>query len=229
MLITFEGHACFTLEANGVQVMIDPYITGNSVCKKSAADFNPDVILVTHGHHDHVGDAVEIARNSGAILAAQVELINALDTEGIETVAFQIGGTTHIKGLDIIMTPAWHGNSVNTKDGIKSAGLACGYIVKDGKHTVYHAGDTALFGDMSMVLSRYNIDCSLLPIGDFYTMGPKDAVTAAHWLKTKSVIPMHYNTSPKVEQDVDAFAMDLEDRTDCKCIVLAAGEEYELL
>lgn len=229
MKLTFEGHACFSIEAGGTNILIDPYISGNPLCKKQPKDFHPDVILVTHAHGDHLGDALAIARRSGATLAGQVDLLHALDTEGVDTVAFNLGGSATVRGARVRMVPAWHGNTAQNADGTtRYAGVACGFIIEHADGNIYHAGDTALFGDMGMVIARYQPACALLPIGDFYTMGPQDAVTAAHWLKAKYVIPMHYDTFPVIRQDAHAFRRQVEDKTESKCIVLAPGESWEL-
>jgi len=228
MKLTYEGHSCFTVEAEGLNLLIDPFISGNPSCKKKPEDFHPDLVLVTHGHYDHLGDAVEIARRCGATLVAPVELIRALDPQGVDTLAFNLGGCASVGNVHLIMVPAWHGSDVVTPEGPRYAGVACGYVIRADGVSIYHAGDTALFGDMASVLSRYNIDCALLPIGDFYTMGPRDAVTAAHWLKVKKTIPMHYNTFPVIEQDAAAFAHDLEDRTESRCTILQPGESCQL-
>ena len=227
MKITFEGHACFTICANDTTVMIDPFITGNPSCGKPLSDFHPDLILVTHGHGDHLGDALELARANDATIAAQVDLLAVLKTEDIKTIAFNMGGSCNFNGLHITMVPAWHGNSVQTENGVVGAGLACGFIITSGEGCLYHAGDTALFGDMDKILQDYHIDVAMLPIGDFYTMGPKDAVTAARWLKAKMVIPMHYNTFPVIAQNVDAFLAELRMRTDSQGVALKPGESME--
>ena len=227
MKITFEGHACFTIYDNDTTVMIDPFISGNPLVTKPLSDFHPDLILITHGHGDHLGDSLELARRNNATIAAQVDLLNVLDTEGISTIAFNMGGSCNFNGLHITMVPAWHGNSTATAAGSVNAGLACGYVITSGEGCIYHAGDTALFGDMEKILQDYRIDVAMLPIGDFYTMGPKDAVTAARWLKAKVVIPMHYNTFPVITQDVNAFLSELKMRTDSKGVVLAPGETFE--
>lgn len=226
MQIIFEGHSCFSLISNiGVNVLIDPYISDNPLCKKDLQQFTPDLILITHAHHDHVGDAIAIARATNAVIAAQTDLLNCLDTKGISTIAFNMGGTIHFSGLEITMTQAIHGSACTFPGGNnKYGGLACGYVIKDGQCCVYHAGDTDLFGDMQAVISRHVINCALLPIGDYYTMGPDNAITAAHWLEAEYVIPMHYDTFPAITQDVEEFAQKLEDKTEAKCIILAPGE-----
>lgn len=227
MKITYHGHACFSVFCQGVEFLIDPFITGNPQCELSLKDLHPDVILVTHGHGDHLGDALAIAKASGATLAGQVDLLNALDVKGLDTVSFNLGGTAKLRGVPVMMTAAWHGSSIVDEKGSHYAGVACGYIIKGDGRTVYHAGDTALFGDMQMVISRYNLDCALLPIGGFYTMGPDDAAQAASWLKAKTIVPMHYNTFPLIKQDVAAFGAKIAANGQC-CAVLSPGETLTL-
>lgn len=227
MQINYVAHACFELIIDGIRVLIDPFIDGNPASGRKSEDFCPDLILVTHGHSDHLGDALKIARRSDATLAAQVDLLKMLDTAGISTVAFNTGGSFDFRGLRVTMTQAIHGNTVETEEGNVYAGICCGYVLRGEKETVYHAGDTGLFGDMGSVISRYGIDVALLPIGDFYTMGPEDAVTAAQWLKPRYVIPMHYDTFPVIRQDAAAFADKLEKNSQAKCIVLKPGENWQ--
>src|SRR5690606_28199671 len=124
-------------------------ISDNPQCGKALSSFHPDLILPTHGHGDHLGDALELARASGATLAAQVDLLRALDCRDLTTIGFHLGGTIRFREFGVTMVPAWHGSTVNTPDGPKYGGLACGYVITDDRHTVYHAGDTALFGDMA--------------------------------------------------------------------------------
>ena len=224
MQLHFEGHACFQIVSQaGLTILTDPFIRGHPLCAKTPADFEPQLILISHGHDDHVGDALEIARNCGATIAAPVDLLGVLDTTGIETVAFNMGGSFEFKEAKITMVPAWHGSNYQGA----YAGLACGYLIHlDGK-TTYFAGDTGLFGDMRTVIGRTAIDYALLPIGDFYTMGPEDAVTAADWLQAKTVIPMHYNSFPVIQQDVQQFKNRLESRTEERCLMMQPGESHQ--
>jgi L-ascorbate metabolism protein UlaG (beta-lactamase superfamily) len=220
--IVYEGHACFLLQSTeGPTILLDPFISGNPVCTKKPTDFKPDLILVSHGHGDHLGDALEIAGAAKATLAGAVDLWQALNTADLQTIGFNMGGSIKFRGAHIHMTPAWHGSNVEGA----YAGLACGYVIQMEGKTIFFAGDTALFGDMATVLARFDIDYALLPIGGFYTMDPKDAVIAADWLRAKTVIPMHYNTFPVIKQDVAAFKKDLEEKTASLCLILEPGEE----
>ncbi len=227
MELIYEGHACFTVLCQGLRILIDPYLSGNPLCKKKPQEMQADLILVTHGHSDHLGDALTIAKNTGATLVGQVDLFRALSVEGLNTVGFQFGGEYVHQGIRIRMTPAWHGNSVWTPSGYQYAGVACGYLISDGKTTLYHAGDTCLFGDMKMVIAREPIHCALLPIGGYFTMGPTDAACAAQWLGADLVVPMHYNTFAQIQQDPYAFAKLIEAQGQ-RCQVMRMGEQIEI-
>ncbi|MGI6361379.1 MAG: metal-dependent hydrolase [Bacillota bacterium] len=224
MKIVYEGHACFSL-IGSKNVLIDPFIEGNPLVTKTWQDFSPDYILLTHGHGDHLGNALEIADKSGSVVVAQVDLINQLPLQGIETVAFNLGGLVDLGDLKIKMMPAWHGSTYVDNKGCHYGGIACGYLVLMDDLCIYHAGDTGLFGDMKAIIAPHNLDVALLPIGDFYTMGPDDAKVAAAWLGAKTVIPMHYDTFPNIKQDPYKFKKLIETQTDSKCQVLKVGEE----
>ena len=229
--ITWYGHATFGLEAGGTQVLVDPYFTGNPACPADikADDLNPAVILVTHGHNDHIGDAVDIAQRTGAKVIGMVELAGFLGKKGVEnTVGANFGGTVAFDGGSVKIVPAWHTSSYNDTDGtVVPLGIPTGMVVKFGGKTIYFAGDTCLFGDMALI-GEEGLDVAVLPIGDHFTMGPKDAVRAAKLLNAGAVIPCHYNTFPPIKQDADQFAASIETETSSKPIVLQPGESTEI-
>lgn len=228
MNITFLGHAGFYLVGSS-RVLIDPFLTGNPLAKHKPEDLQPDLILLSHGHGDHMGDAESIARNSGALVVGVHEMACYLGARGIKTHGMHIGGSRSFDGVTVKLTPAWHGSSVPGRDGESLyLGTPAGFIVQmDGK-TVYHAGDTGLFGDMALLGRRYTIDVALLPIGDNYTMGPDDALEAVNLLRPRLVIPMHYNTFPLIEQDAHAFAARVTGQTGVAVQVLVPGASVEI-
>lgn len=221
MKIEFIGHSCFILEDEGTRIMIDPFITGNPLSSKTVEEIKADYIFVTHGHGDHIGDTVDIAKGTGATVYAVVEVAGGpLADKGIKTAVGNIGGKQKTPFGSIKFVPASHGSGV-------AGGLACGFIFEVGGKKIYHAGDTALITDMQL-LAEDNIDVALLPIGDFYTMGPEDAVRAAKFIAPKIVIPMHYNTFPVIEQNPEDFKNAVEDKEICKVQILNPGEIFEL-
>lgn len=199
MKLTFLGHACFQLDDGSCKVLVDPFLTGNALAAASADKVEADFICVTHGHGDHVGDAVEIARRTGATVCCGVELAESVfEPAGIQTCVGNLGGRIPMPFGSVKLVQAIHGSGV-------AGGLACGFVLEmDGKK-IYHAGDTALTTDM-VLLAEENIDAALLPIGDVYTMGPVDALRAVKMIQPKLVVPMHYNTFSAIAQDPDAFA-----------------------
>lgn len=229
--LTWYGHATFGLEVGNEQILIDPFFTGNPATPKNVDvdALNPSTILITHGHNDHIGDAVSIAKRSGAKVIGIVELAGFLGKKGVEkTVGFNFGGTVEFDGGSVKLVPAWHTSSYSDDDGTNvPLGIPAGMIVKVEDTTIYFAGDTCLFGDMALI-GEEGIDVAVLPIGDHYTMGPADAVRAAKLIKAGAVIPCHYNTFPLIKQDADAFASEIEANTDSRAIVLQPGESTEL-
>jgi L-ascorbate metabolism protein UlaG (beta-lactamase superfamily) len=228
MKIVYEGHACFNL-IGSKNILIDPFIIDNPAAVKNWQDFDPDYILITHGHFDHVGDAVQIARKSSATILAIADLARHLPDDGLDIIGFNIGGTVDLGGVKVKMTPAWHGAAIDESDCPLYGGVACGFLVFMDDFCVYHAGDTGLFGDMEKIIAPHKLDLALLPIGDFYTMGPQDALIAADWLKAKTVVPMHYNTFPAICQDAALFKKLVEAQTDSKCVVLEPGAGMKLI
>ncbi|RIK47127.1 MAG: metal-dependent hydrolase [Chloroflexi bacterium] len=222
--IQFLGHSAFTLAADDKLVAVDPFLSGNPKATMSADDLNPTAILVTHGHADHIGDTVSIARRTGAPVFGIVELAGYLGGQGIEATGFNLGGTASFDGGSVKLVPAWHSSCPG--DG-QYVGTQAGMVVRFGGKTVYFAGDTCLFLDMQLIGDE-ELDIAVLPIGDFYTMGPKDAVRAVKFLRPKFVIPCHYNTFPPIEQDAAEFKKQVEEQTSTKCVVLQPGESWEI-
>jgi L-ascorbate metabolism protein UlaG (beta-lactamase superfamily) len=192
----------------------------------SADDVEPTHILLTHGHQDHVADAVAVAKRTGAPCIAITELAGWLGEQGVEDVTDpNLGGTVTTDWGSVKVVPAWHTST--TPDGTV-IGNAAGLIVKIGGRTIYHLGDTCLFGDLRMIGDRHHIDVALVPIGGHYTMDREDAAYACELLGASTVIPCHYNTFPAIATDAEAFKADVEQTTSSKVVVLEPGESHEL-
>ncbi len=224
MQIRFLGHAAFELSDGATSVLIDPFLTGNPKAAVAADDLSPDAILLTHGHGDHVGDTVSIAKRTDAHVVAIVEIANELMDEGLAHVHDpNIGGTVELEWGSAKLVPAWHTSTtprgtVNTPTGV---------IVRFGETTIYHLGDTALFSDLALNAKQAGqIDVALMCIGGHYTMDRHDAVEAAKLIGAKRVIPCHYDTFPPIETDAHAFKADVEAQCDTEVIVLAPGDTY---
>ncbi|MCL6458598.1 MAG: metal-dependent hydrolase [Gorillibacterium sp.] len=229
MDIIYHGHACVQLVHEGHSVMIDPFLTGNSLATVRAEELEAEYILLTHGHGDHIGDTEAIAKRTGATVISIVELASYMErTTGVKTVGMNLGGTVEVPFARFKMVQAFHSSSITTEDGqIIYMGMPAGFVIEMGGKTVYHSGDTALFGDMKLIGDRHSIDVAFVPIGDHFTMGPEDAVWAAEWLKAKLTVPMHYNTFPPIRQDADSYIAMLAKR-DIHGRVLKSGEALTL-
>jgi L-ascorbate metabolism protein UlaG (beta-lactamase superfamily) len=198
--ITWLGHATFLLRSpGGKRILLDPWVIGNPTSPESAKKLGElDLVLITHGHHDHTADAVSIGRSSGAQVVAPYEVSVWLGQKGLQHITgMNPGGTLKALGLSITMVPAMHSSSVVEDDKIIYLGVATGYVVtfEDGL-TIYFAGDTSVFGDMRLIGEMYRPTLAFLPIGDLYTMGPEQAAKACELLGVKRVVPMHYGTFP---------------------------------
>ncbi|HEX2413966.1 MAG TPA: metal-dependent hydrolase [Thermoleophilaceae bacterium] len=210
MDIRFLGHACFELTEGDTRVLIDPFLTGNPKAAVEASEVEPTHIFLTHGHADHWGDVVDIAKRTGAQCVAIVELADELGGHGIENVADpNLGGTVEFEGGWVRLVPAWHtsttpGGTVNTPAGL---------VINLGGRTIYHLGDTALFSDLRLVGERDQLDAALVCIGGHYTMDRHDAVQACELIGARTVVPCHYGTFPPIETDDQAFKADVERRT----------------
>jgi L-ascorbate metabolism protein UlaG (beta-lactamase superfamily) len=195
--ITWLGHATFKLiSPRGKTILIDPWTQGNPACPDNLKQVNQlDLMLATHGHFDHIGDAITIAQATKPSVVAIVELAGWLEAKGVEnTVGINKGGTIEVQGIKITMTHAIHSSGVEDNTYV---GDACGYVLEfENGRRLYHAGDTCAFSDMQLIHELYKPDVALLPIGDYYTMGPREAALAVRMLGVNHVIPMHYGTFP---------------------------------
>jgi L-ascorbate metabolism protein UlaG (beta-lactamase superfamily) len=222
MDIRFLGHAAFALEHDGKTVLIDPFLTGNPKAAASADDVAADAILLTHGHADHIGDAVAIAKRTGAPVVAIVELSREVAEEGVDTFDPNIGGTIELDWGSVRLTPAWH-TSTTPKGTINTP---TGLVIEFGGKRIYHLGDTALFSDLALPKRRGHLDVALVPIGGHYTMDRFDAVVATELVGADQIIPCHYDTFPPVETDVQAFKADVQNAGYAEVVVLAPGEAH---
>ena len=227
MDIRFLGHACFELSDGDTRVLIDPFLSGNPKAAVGPDDVNPTHIFLTHGHQDHYGDVVEIAKRTSAPVVAIVELAGELGEQGVENVADpNIGGTVRFddSNLWVRLTPAWHTST--TPNGLVNT--PAGMVIGLGGKVVYHLGDTGLFSDLQLVKQRDDIDVALMCIGGHYTMDRHDGVRAAELVGAKQVIPCHYDTFPPIETDVQAFKSEVESQTSSEVVVLAPGDSHSI-
>jgi len=198
--ITWLGHATFLLQSpGGKKILLDPWVTGNPTSPPEAKKLGAlDLMLITHGHADHTGDAVSIGRSSGAQIVAPYEVSVWLGKRGLQNViGMNPGGTLNVLGLSITMVPAMHSSSVEEDGQIVYLGVATGYVIKfEEGLTIYFSGDTSVFGDMRLIGEMYRPQIAFLCIGDLYTMGPEQAAKACELLGVKQVVPMHYGTFP---------------------------------
>jgi L-ascorbate metabolism protein UlaG (beta-lactamase superfamily) len=235
MEIQFHGHSCFSLIDGKTKVLLDPFLKPNNpAAVATAEEVDATHLFLTHGHADHCADAVAVAKRCGSSCVAIVELAKWLEEQGVEEVSDpNIGGTVSFDWGWVKLVPAWHTNTVPgnpdspfSATGGHAIGTATGLVIEIGGVTVYHAGDTCLFGDMKLIAERNPIDIALLPIGGHYTMDRHDAVVAAELIGAGTVIPMHFDTFPPIETDAAAFKADVESQTSSKVVVLSPGEAH---
>ncbi|MFO7952553.1 MAG: metal-dependent hydrolase [Bacillota bacterium] len=218
--LTFLGHACFLLEEKGKETLLfDPYIKDNPVSSLSIDEIKTDYILVSHAHHDHLGDTHNIAHNNASLIISTAEIARQAKEKGLNAHAQHLGGRHTYPFGSVKLTLAFHGSGI-------AGGHACGFVVNYYGKNIYFAGDTALFGDMKLIGELDSLDLALLPIGDNFTMGPDDAVLAASYLQAKEVIPYHYNTWELIKADPENFKEKVEHKTNSRVIILQPGENY---
>jgi L-ascorbate metabolism protein UlaG (beta-lactamase superfamily) len=227
MQINFIGHATFELVDGDTRLLVDPFLAPNNpAAKVSADDVEPTHILITHGHTDHVADAVAVAKRTGAPVVAITELAGWLEGQGVEGVTNpNLGGTATFDWGSVKIVQAWHTST--TPDGTV-IGTAAGLIIKLGAKTIYHLGDTALFSDLKLIGERHTPDVALVPIGGHFTMDRHDAAYACGLIGAPTVIPCHYDTFPAIEADAEAFKTEVEAATAATVVILQPGESHEL-
>jgi L-ascorbate metabolism protein UlaG (beta-lactamase superfamily) len=223
--LTYYGHASFLIEGGGAKLLTNPFLSGYERAPIGPKEVEADYILISHGHGDHVGDTVAIAKRTGAITISNFEIYGWLEAQGVENRhLMHIGGGYDIPFGRVKLTLAHHGSML--PDGSYGGNPAGFLLTIDGKK-IYHACDTALFLDMKLIGEK-GLDVAILPIGDNFTMGPDDAHKAVAFLAPNVVIPIHYDAFPVIVQDPHAWAQRAEAETDARCLVLQPGESYSL-
>lgn len=221
--IVYHGHSFVELQADKDCIYVDPFIKGNTLCDIKLEDARCSYIILTHGHSDHFGNTVEIAKANDALVIGMVEIIDYLDGKGVKGHGMNLGGTRGFPFGKVKLTPAHHSSSL---PGGIYAGNPSGVIINTGGKTIYHAGDTALFYDMKLIGEMNKIDYAFLPIGDNFTMGVDEAVKAAEFLNAGVVIPIHYNTFDVIKADAEEFKRKIES-VGKKCLIMKSGEMFD--
>lgn len=219
----YFGHACFMLDTGKEKLLFDPFLIDNPLNSVKIEDISCDYILVSHAHYDHYGDTTEIALKNNAVVISTPEVLSKLPKEYTNIHGMNLGGSFIFPFGTVTVVPALHSAGV-------AGGIACGFVIQFADDTVvYFAGDTALFSDMSLIGDKQKIDYAILPIGDNYTMGAKDAAKAMQLLKAKHGIPVHYNTWPVIAEKPEAFKAYTESISHSKVHIVNVGESLDLV
>ena len=223
--VSWLSHASFLIEADQTKILIDPFVTDNPLAPVKADEVEADFILVSHGHGDHVGDTIEIAKRTGATVVSNFEIQNWFVGQGVENAhPMHIGGGFDFDWGRVKLTIAHHGSAL--PDG-SYGGNPCGFLLTIQDKNIYHACDTGLFYDMKLI-GEAGIDLAILPIGDNFTMGPDDALRAVKLIEPKQVVPIHYDTFDVIKQDPQAWAIRVQQETSAKVTVMQPGDALEI-
>lgn len=225
--LSWLGHSCFEIRC-GKTILIDPFIDSNPSAMVSASELEPDIIAVTHGHSDHLGDTVSIAQRTGCVVVCIHEVSQYLKSKGIQTIGMNIGGTVQVDDISFTMTDARHSSSIDEANWSFDGGKAAGFVITCNDVSVYHAGDTGLFKDMELISELYHPDVALLPIGGRYTMDAKDAALAVEMLQVKMAIPMHYNTFEQISQDPMIFVNSVKTVSNAEVLIMDVNASMNL-
>ena len=222
--VRFLGHSCVALTDGYHRLIIDPFLQGNPAAVMQPDEVEVNYVLVTHGHGDHLGDAISIANRNGATIIANYELANLCAKHGAKIHPMHIGGSFKFDFGRVKLTIAHHGGGYGS-DASVYTGPAVGFLITLGERTIYHPGDTGLFYDMKLIGDTNAIDLAFLPIGDNFTMGIDDAVLAVGFLRPKIVVPIHYDTFPIITAPSEEFAQKVQG---ARVVLLKPGETLEI-
>ena len=226
--VRYLGHTCFTVAEGDDAVIFDPFLEGNPQAPVGADEVDVTAVLPSHGHSDHIGDTVRIAKRCDALVIAPYELAVYCERQGCRTHPLHIGGGHDFPFGRVKLTQALHGSGIMDQEIPIYTGPPCGFLVTMGGKTVYYAGDTGLFGDMKLIGDLNDIELALLPIGDNFTMGIDDAAEAVKLIRPAKVVPMHYRTFDVIEAEPEEFAQKVAAQTSAQCIVMAPGDSIEI-